>query len=55
MEANKNTKSINISMPPEMIAEFEKRADTMHLFTSEYCNVVLADWLSSNKKLMIAE
>ena len=51
----RNTKTIGINMSVKMAAELEKRADSMHLSTSKYCQVILAEWLASGKKLTLAE
>jgi hypothetical protein len=51
----KNTKTIGINMAKEMADELEVRAKSMHLSTSKYCKVILTEWISSGKKLMLQE
>ncbi|MEE9367424.1 MAG: hypothetical protein V3V05_01030 [Pontiella sp.] len=46
---------LDVTMQKEMIEEFEKRAVSMHLFTAEYCELILANWLASDKGLELAE
>jgi hypothetical protein len=33
----------------------EKRATSMHLSTSKYCKVILAEWMKSGKKAKLQE
>ena len=51
----KNTKTIGINMNAKMADELEKRAHSMHLSTSKYCKVILAEWIKSGKKLKLQE
>lgn len=51
----KDTKTIGINMSQEMGDELESRATSMHLSTSKYCKVILAQWLESGKKLKLQE
>jgi len=55
MAIGKGKKTIGINMQKEMVDELEKRAASMHLSTSKYCKIILADWLSSGKKLKLEE
>jgi hypothetical protein len=49
------TKTIGINMPATMAAELEKRADSMHISKSNYCKIVLRQWMDSGKKLSLSE
>ncbi|MBN2684175.1 MAG: hypothetical protein JXR40_02745 [Pontiellaceae bacterium] len=51
----KNTKTIGINMSNTMADELEKRAQSMHLSTSKYCKVILAEWIASGKTLTLSE
>ena len=51
--AEKNTKTIGINMSKKMSDELEGRAISMHLSTSKYCKLVLAQWLASKEKLKL--
>ena len=51
----KDRKAIGINMSRQMSAELDKRAASMRLSTSKYCNVILAEWLESGKKLKLQE
>ena len=48
-------KTLGINMQKEMVDELEKRADSMHIATSKYCKIILADWLASGRKLTLEE
>jgi hypothetical protein len=51
----KGTKTIGINMDKKMAAELEKRATTMHISKSNYCKIILRQWLESGKKLTLSE
>jgi hypothetical protein len=51
----KDTKTIGINMNTKMADELEARANSMHLSVSKYCKIILGDWLTSGKKLKLAE
>jgi hypothetical protein len=51
MVAEINTRTIDVNLPATVANEFERRADSMQLFTSEYCCLILADWLASGKRM----
>jgi hypothetical protein len=51
----KETKTIGINMNMKMADELEERANSMHLSVSKYCKIILGDWLTSGKKLKLAE
>ena len=51
----KNTKTIGINMPEKMAAELEKRAQSMHISKSNYCKIILRQWIDSGKKLTLSE
>ena len=51
----KNTKTIGINMSKKMSDDLEGRANSMHLSTSKYCKIILTQWLTSGKKLKLAE
>jgi hypothetical protein len=51
----KGTKTIGINMPKVMADDLEKRATSMHISKSKYCKIVLQQWLTSGKKLTLAE
>jgi len=55
MVIGKGKKTIGINMKKELVDELEKRADSMHISTSKYCKIILADWLASGKKLKLQE
>ncbi len=55
MVVGKGTKTIGLNMSKEMADEIEKRAESMQIGTSKYCKIILMDWLSSGKKLKLAE
>ena len=38
-------------MKQEMVDELEARAKSMHLSTSKYCTIILAQWMKSGEKL----
>ena len=42
-------------MKAQMADELEARANSMHLSTSKYCTIILAQWLESGKKLELRE
>ncbi len=51
----KGTKTIGINMPKKMADDLERRATSMHISKSKYCKILLQQWLSSGKKLTLAE
>jgi hypothetical protein len=51
----KGTKTIGINMPAKMAEELEKRAKSMHISKSNYCKIVLQQWIDSGKKLSLGE
>ncbi|MCU0858101.1 MAG: hypothetical protein MUC65_06835 [Pontiellaceae bacterium] len=51
----KGTKTIGINMCEKMANELEKRANSMHLSKSNYCKIVLQQWIDSGKKLTLGE
>jgi len=51
----KGSKTLGINMPAKMAAELEKRADSMSISKSNYCKIVLREWLASGKKLSLSE
>jgi hypothetical protein len=42
-------------MKQEMADELERRAASMHLSVSEYCKLILIDWIKNGKKLRLLE
>jgi len=51
----KGSKTIGINMPAKMAAELEKRADSMSISKSNYCKIILQQWIDSGKKLSLGE
>lgn len=51
----KNSKTIGINMSEKLAKELGKRAESMHISTSKYCKIILADWLESGNKLTLSE
>lgn len=51
----KGTKTIGINMPEKMEAELSKRANSMHISKSNYCKIILQQWIDSGKKLTLSE
>ena len=51
----KGTKTIGINMSDKMAAELEKRAASMSISKSNYCKIVLQQWIASGKKLSLGE
>ncbi len=51
----KGTQTLGINMPKKMAEELEKRADSMHISKSNYCKIVLQQWIDSKKKLSLGE
>ena len=51
----KGTKTIGINMSAKMAAELEKRAASMHISKSNYCKIILRQWLDSKQKLSLEE
>ncbi len=51
----KGTQTIGINMPQKMAEELEKRAASMHISKSNYCKIVLQQWIDSGKKLTLGE
>ncbi len=51
----KGTKTIGINMSKQMADELERRAHSMHISKSNYCKIILQQWLDSGKKLTLSE
>lgn len=51
----KNTKTIGINMSKKMADDLEKRAKSMHISTSNYCKILLKQWMESGQKLKLEE
>jgi hypothetical protein len=51
----KGTKTIGINMSEKMAGELEKRAASMHISKSNYCKIVLQQWIDSKQKLTLGE
>lgn len=51
----KGTKTIGINMSKDMATQLEKRALSMHLSVSNYCKIILRQWLDSDNQLTLSE
>lgn len=51
----KGAKSIGINMPLEMANELARRAASMNISKSQYCKIILEQWVGSGKKLTLSE
>jgi hypothetical protein len=51
----KGTKTIGINMNGKMADELERRANSMHISKSNYCKIILQQWIDSGKKLTLSE
>lgn len=51
----KGTKTIGINMPSKMANDLEKRAASMHISKSNYCKIILQQWIDSGNKLTLGE
>ena len=51
----KGTKTIGINMAKKMADELERRAASMQISKSNYCKIILQQWLDSGKKLTLSE
>ena len=51
----KGTKTIGINMNKKMADELERRAASMHISKSNYCKIILQQWLDSGKTLTLSE
>jgi hypothetical protein len=51
----KGAKTIGINMNKKMANELERRANSMHISKSNYCKIILQQWLDSGKKLTLSE
>jgi len=51
----KGSKTLGINMPAKMAADIEKRAESMSISTSNYCKIILREWMASGKKLSLGE
>jgi len=51
----KGTKTIGINMKRKMADELEQRAVRMNISKSQYCKLVLGQWIDSGKKLVLTE
>ena len=50
-----STKVLGINMPVTMEKELTARAKRMRISKSNYCKIILQDWIASGKKLTISE
>ena len=51
----KESKTIGINMPNTMAEDLELRAASMGLSASNYCKIVLRNWMKGGKKLKLLE
>ncbi len=51
----KGTKTIGINMNKKMAEDLEKRAKSMHISKSNYCKIILQQWIDSKQKLVLSE
>jgi hypothetical protein len=51
----KGTKTIGINMPEKRASDLEKRAASMHISKSNYCKIILQQWIDSKQKLTLGE
>lgn len=51
----KGSRTIGINMPKKMADEIEKRASSMQLTTSNYCKIILRQWMDSGQTLTLKE
>lgn len=51
----KGTRTLGINMPKKMEAEITRRAESMNISKSNYCRIILLQWLSSGNKLTLSE
>jgi len=51
----KNSKTIGVNMPLEIATEIERRAESMHISKSNYCKIILREWMKSGKKLKLTD
>ena len=54
-KSTKETKTIGINMQKSMATNLEDRAKNMHISTSNYCKIILQQWIDSGKKLTLSE
>ena len=54
-KVGKGTKTIGINMSKKMADDLEKRAKSMHISTSNYCKILLKQWMESGQKLKLEE
>ncbi len=55
MPIGKRTQTVGVNVGVKMVAEIEKRAATMNISKSQYCEIVLRRWIASGNKLTLAE
>lgn len=53
--AGKGTKTIGINMQEKMAREIKARAESMQISSSNYCKLILKQWLDSGAKLTLSE
>ncbi len=51
----RGTKTIGINMSKKMADDLEKRSSSMHISKSNYCKIILQQWLDSGKNLTLSE
>lgn len=51
----KNTKTIGVNVHIQMAKAIEARAQSMQLSTSNYCKLIISNWISSGKTLRLEE
>jgi hypothetical protein len=51
----KGTKTIGINMDKKMANELERRSSSMSISKSNYCKIILQQWIDSGKKLTLQE
>jgi hypothetical protein len=51
----KDTKTIGINLPDEMVAELARRAQSMSIPTSVYCKMVFQQWIDSGERIKLNE
>ena len=55
MAIGKEKKTVGINMKKEMADDLEARAKSMLISTSNYCKIILSQWLASGQKLNLTE
>jgi hypothetical protein len=51
----KGTKTVGINMNEKMANELERRAKSMQLSTSNYCKIILRQWMDSGQTMRLEE